>query len=129
MTDFVLKCLLRATEERGCTPFEFAGHNHEISIKLPGFCSNKRKTQHVLLALSSSSSTFAIPGSIAEGSRTSLFGSSTCVAVFSPISARRTTVEPRERTVDGASAASASGTRLDLLQSARSKRRRQFNSR
>ncbi len=38
----------------------------------------------------------AIPGSISEGSRTTLFGSSTSVAVFSPITARRTTVEPRE---------------------------------
>lgn len=38
----------------------------------------------------------AIPGSISEGSRTTLFGSSTSVAVFSPITARRTTVERRE---------------------------------
>lgn len=37
--------------------------------------------------------TMAMSGCIEEGSRTSLFGSSTSVAVFSPISARRTTVE------------------------------------
>lgn len=33
------------------------------------------------------------PGCISEGSRTTLFGSSTSVVVFSPISARRTTAE------------------------------------
>lgn len=46
-----------------------------------------------------------LPGALSEGSRTTLFGSSTSVAVFSPITARRTTVEPREgsTTVDDGS--------------------------
>ncbi|CAM9670824.1 unnamed protein product, partial [Hapterophycus canaliculatus] len=53
--------------------------------------------------------TNGVAGSITEGSRTSLFGSSTCVAVFSPITSRRTTVEPRERSTDDASVPSDAG--------------------
>eukprot|EP00752_Nemacystus_decipiens_P001480 g1455.t1 len=40
--------------------------------------------------------TNGVAGSLSEGSRTTLFGSSTSVAFFSPITARRTTVELRE---------------------------------
>ncbi|CAM9123692.1 unnamed protein product [Ectocarpus sp. 4 AP-2014] len=49
--------------------------------------------------------TNGVAGALSEGSRTTLFGSSTSVAVFSPITARRTTVEPREgsTTVDDGS--------------------------
>lgn len=50
----------------------------------------------------------AIPGSISEGSRTTLFGSSTSVAVFSPITARRTTVERREGSLTDESDAGSS---------------------
>lgn len=50
------------------------------------------------------------PGSISEGSRASLFGSSTAVAIFSPITARRTTVEPKQASADGSQSENGSNS-------------------